>query len=125
MASWVDTPTRTFEAGEAIDQYIRVYLSSGKLAIAGIAAEDLGQAEVEAFADGDHIAVRLVTACGTCKMVAADTFDLGAKVYTAALGKISDTAGAGSRFLGLALEAATAAGDIVEVLRRCSGDTSN
>lgn len=125
MSQYVDTPTRTFTAGAAIGQYIRVYLSSGKLAVAGLTNKEIGQAEVAAFADGDVIPVRLRTAQGTCKMVAAGAITAGAAVYTAASGKIDDVATSTGFLVGTALEAATAANDVIEVLRNSHGDTAN
>ncbi len=70
-------------------------------------------------------AVRLRTAAGTCKMVAAATgITVGCEVYTAAGGKISHSYASGSYPIGMALEASTADGDVIEVLRNSHGDTS-
>ena len=114
MATMVEGNTRTFVASAAIDQFLRVKLSSGQLAAAGADDIDIGTLEEEAFASGDVRAVRLASATGTRKMVASEAISLGAKVYGAASGKIADT-GSG-RTIGIALEAATADGDIIEVL---------
>lgn len=124
MSQYVETPTKAFTAGAAIAQHLRVKLSSGKLAAAGISDKEIGTIEAAAFADGDIVAVRLRSAQGTCKMVASGVVNAGSEVYTAASGKISGTYASGSYPLGVALETTTANNDIVEVLRNSHGDTS-
>ncbi len=123
MGQYVETPTRTFIAGAAIDPYRRVTLSSGKLALAGITTRELGTLEEESFADGDIRAVRLRTAQGTCKMVANAAISAGAAVFTAANGKIGPSASTAFK-IGTALEAATADGDVIEVLRHNHDETA-
>jgi len=124
MSQYVETPTKSFTAGGAIAQHLRVKLSAGKLAAAGINEKEIGTLEAAAFADGDVVAVRLRTAQGTCKMIADGVIAAGSEIYTAAAGKISGSYAAGSYPLGLALETTTADGDVVEVLRNSHGDTS-
>lgn len=105
-------------AGAAIAANLRVKLSSGKLAVAVLAdgpGTELGTLEQQVFADGDEATVRLRNVPGTRTMVAAKSFSAGAKVYTAAGGKISDTAATGSFLVGIALTASGADGDFVEV----------
>jgi hypothetical protein len=51
---------------------------------------------------------------GTCKVMAADSFSAGARLYVADDGKVSDTIN--GRMIGTALEAATADGDIIEIV---------
>lgn len=121
MSQYVETPTKGFTAGGAIAQYLRVKLSGGELAAAGLTDLEIGTIEEAALADGDVREVRLRTAPGTAKMVAAGEITAGAAVYTAASGKISATAASTSYAIGHALEAATADGDIVEVLRYAHG----
>ena len=111
-------------AGEAIEPYRRVTLSGGKLVKAGLTDRELGTIEEAAFADGDLRAVRLRTAQGTCKMVAAGAIAVGDLVYTSGFGRVSATATATSYLLGTALEAASIAGDVIEVLRNSHGDTA-
>ena len=115
MSQYVEGPCRTLQAGAAIAQYLRVKLSSGKLAAVGIGDNDVGTMENPSFADLDYVAVRLPTAAGTVKMVAAGAFSLGALVYQAASGKIDDAPV--GRLIGQALQASGADGDVVEVLR--------
>lgn len=126
MAQFVDTNTKTFIAGGALDQHIRVRLSSGKLAAAGIADDWIGTTCQEAFADGDIVDVRLRSASGTSKYVAAGAITTGARVYAAASGKVDDAIS--TELIGIALPlnsetSTTAAGannDICEVLH-CPG----
>lgn len=120
MSQFVETPTKTFTAGAAIGQHLRVTLnSSNKLVKAGVTDGDIeiGTIETESFADGDIRAVRLVSAVGTTKMVAAAAIVVGAKVWTAASGKIS-TDSIGAYDVGIAMEAAGANNDVIEVLRQ-------
>lgn len=125
MSQYVETACKAFTAGVAIPKHSRVILSSGVLAIAGLAEKEIGTAEVAAFAAGDVIPVRLRTAQGTCKMIAIEALAQMAPVYTETDGKVQDTAQATSFLIGVALEAATADGDIIEVLRNTHGDTAN
>jgi hypothetical protein len=119
MSQIVESNCRTFVAGGAIAQHLRVAMSGGKLVAAAITdgpGLEYGTLENPAFADNDVVAVRLRNACGTRKMVAAGPVTLHAKVYTAASGKVSATAAATSYLRGIALEAAGADGDVFEVL---------
>ncbi len=119
MSQNVDGAFKMFTAGAALAQYLRVILSSGKLAAAGVGATDyvneLGVIEEASFADLDVRAVRLRTAQGTVRMVASAAISLGATVYGAASGKIATTSSGTA--LGIALEAAAANNDVIEVLR--------
>lgn len=124
MSQFVETNTKSFRAGGAIGQYLRVKLTAGLLALAGIADREIGTMESSSFASGEPKAVRLRTACGTIKMVANGAITQGANVFTAASGKISATAGSTSYLIGQALEAAGADGDVIEVLRNSHGDTA-
>ena len=114
MAEFIETPTKTFTAGAAIAQHLRVKLSAGVLALAGASDADIGVTEWPALATGDDVAVRLRNAQGTVKMIAADSFAAGADIYAAANGRIDDS---GTILIGTTLDAASNAGDIVEVLR--------
>ena len=118
MASYVDTNTKAFTAGAAIGQYLRVVLSSGKLAAASASQQMLGTLEDASFADLDVRSVRLRTAAGTRKMVASEAITAGNPVYAAASGKI---AADGSVMEGIALETCTTDGDIIEVMTASGG----
>jgi len=114
------TRERTFVAGAAIAQYLRVKLSSGKLAAAGAADIDIGTLRDASFADLDLRVVKLRAAQGTVKMVAAGAIDAGAIVYGAASGKVNDVANGNP--VGQAMETVTADGDVIEVQRfACPG----
>lgn len=121
MSQAVETATKTFIAGAAIAAHRRVKLSSGKLAVAGLGLVDepveIGTIEQASFADGDAVSVRLRSATGTCKMVALDAISVGDLVYGTSNGRIRSSATSGDP-LGIALEAATALDDVIEVLRR-------
>src|SRR3990167_1829910 len=112
MSQYVETPTRAFTAAGAIAQHLRVK-TPGALALAGSTDHELGTAERAAFASGDVISVRLRTAQGTAKMVAVDAITKGNPAYAAASGKISAS---GTVLIGIALEASTADGDVIEIL---------
>ncbi|MGB0714263.1 MAG: capsid cement protein [Phycisphaerae bacterium] len=119
MSQFVEGPTRTFRASAAIGRYLRVKMTAGKVALAGVGATDepaeLGTMEMAAFAADELVSVRLRNAPGTVKMVASGAITQGAAVFGAAAGKISaSTSGAA---IGRALEAASADGDVIEVLR--------
>jgi len=112
--SYVETPTKTFQAGAAIAKYLRVTLSSGKLAAAGSTVTEIGTIEQASLADLQYVPVRLRTAQGTCNMIASEAITKDDPCYAAAGGKVSAT---GTILIGYALIASTADGDIVEVLR--------
>lgn len=113
-----DSGFLTFEAGAAIGQHLRVKLTAGKLALA-VAADgpgvELGTTEEASFASGDMLAVRARNVPGSRKMVANAAIAAGAEVFTAALGKVGAHAN-GSFSEGIALTAAAADGEIIEVL---------
>lgn len=113
--SWVETRTKTFEAGAAIAQYLRVNLSAGVLAVAGASDQEIGVMRDASFASGDKRSVILRTAQGTTPMVALAAITAGDPVYAAASGKVDAS---GTVLIGIACTDATANGDIIEVLRR-------
>lgn len=123
MSQMVETPTRTFTTGAALARYLRVVLSAGKLAAAGIADRELGQTERRTYADGDAVAVRLRNAPGTCIMIANAALAVGADVFTAAAGKVGASAST-ARKIGTALSASAADGDAIEVLRHAADETA-
>lgn len=125
MSQFVDGNHKTFVADEAIAINLRVKLDSdGRVTVAGLADKDIGTAVTPAFDAGDAISVRLRTAAGTHKMVAIEALAVGARLYTEADGKVQDTAAATAFQIGTALEAATANGDVIEVLYDSHGDTA-
>ena len=116
MSQEVATRTKTFKAGAAIAANLLVKLSSGKLAVAGLGDDPIGVLEVKAFADGDMVAVTLLNAQGTVKMVAAAAVTAAAKVYGRAAGQVDDDSATSAVFVGRAMEAAAAQGDLFEVM---------
>jgi len=125
MAQIVETNTKTFAASAAIGKHERVKIeSAGTIAQAGLAEKEIGTALNEAYAAGDNVAVHLSSAAGTCKMIAIEAISVASAVYTETDGKIQDTAQATAYLVGIALEEATADGDVIEVLRNSHGDTA-
>ena len=125
MSQYTDGNTKTFVADEAIAVHLRVKLDSdGRVTVAGLADKDIGTAVTPAFAAGDNVTVRLRTASGTHKMVAIEALTVGSRLYTEANGKVQDTAASTSFQIGTALEAASADGDVIEVLYDMHGDTA-
>ncbi|MBI2424192.1 MAG: DUF2190 family protein [Candidatus Hydrogenedentes bacterium] len=116
MTQMVSGAKKAFTAGAAIPLHARVKLTAGKLALAGLAdgGAELGVMDAEAFADGDYCAVILPNAPGTRIGIAAAAITLGALIYSAADGKLSSTAAAGSYLRGVAVQAAGANNDWFE-----------
>jgi len=123
MSQFNDTGLKAFTAGAAIKLHARVALSAGKVTEAGLTGKHIGTAMQQAFADGDIIQVRLNSKSGTHKMIAAAAITQGNEVFTAAVGKVSNSASTAFRF-GIALEASTADLDIIEVAYNGMGDTA-
>ena len=109
---------KTFTATEALAAHRRVKLTSGS----GTAVEYADQTDsstwigttVEAVAIGANVAVILKGANRTTKAIGADTFAVGAVLYAADDGKVSDSASGNA--IGTALAACAAAGEVVEVI---------
>jgi hypothetical protein len=116
MSQFVEGSVKSFTAGAAIAQHILVYLSSGVLQVAALGTQPIGTITEAAFASGDVRGVRLLSAKGTIPCVASGTFSQGAIVYGRALGKVDDISTTAAVRIGMALEAATTAGDIIEVM---------
>ena len=111
----INTQDLTFTATTALAPHLRVKLTAGKLVAAGAADNDLGVLAARVLAADAQAAVVPRNAEGTVRMVAADAITQFALVYGAAGGKIDDVAN--GNLVGMALDAATADGDYVEVLR--------
>lgn len=125
MSQYVDGNEKSFIADEAIAVHLRVKLDSdGRVTLAGLTDKEIGTAVTPAFAAGDPVTVRLRSGAGTHKMVAVEALAIGATLYTEAAGKVQDTAQATAFQIGTALEAATADGDVIEVLYNAHGDTA-
>ena len=111
--------TKTFRSGSTLGQWLRVKYSStasnGEVTVALAGASDisLGVVEKPVVTSGDPVTVHLRTAQGTKLMVASGAITAGNPVYAAASGKVASS---GSVYEGHALGAATADGDVIEVM---------
>jgi len=107
---------KTFTSTVALEAYRRVKLTASS----GTTVEYADQTDSsdyigvthEAVAITTHVAIHLIGVQRTFKCESADTFAAGADLYAADDGKVSDSAS--GNVIGTALEASTAAGDIVE-----------
>jgi len=106
---------RTFPANAAVAKNLRVALSAGNIAAAGITDTEIGILEEAILANETKGAVRLSATNESVRVTAAGAVTQYAEVYAAAGGKISATP-SGTRW-GIALEAASGDGSVVEVLR--------
>lgn len=106
---------KTYFATEALEAYRRVKLSatSGYVEYADGDNPGIGFTLAPA-ALGEQVSVQLRSFNGTVQLEAAGAIALGGDVYGAADGKIEDVVG--SNLIGIALQAATAAADVIEVL---------
>ena len=106
---------KAFTSNATINRYERVKLVAGVLEVAGSDEYAIGFAE-ENVVSGDVCTVKLINVAGTFKAVASEAIAVGASLYGAASGKVTDTdPGAGTvRFL--ALEAASGDNSVIEVL---------
>ena len=120
MSQWTQGAIKSFPCSIALGVHLRVKLSAGLLVLAGANDVELGIAQQNNFSPQtyglapNNIPVLLRTAQGTAKMIATGAISQGANVYAAASGQV---AGSGSILIGVALEAAVNAGDVIEVLR--------
>jgi hypothetical protein len=125
MSQQIDGNFKQFPASAAIAQYARVALASdGTIATAGLTAKEIGIAQNAAFAAGDLVTVKLRSAAGTQKGIAAGAIVCGAQISTQASGKIDDAATATGFPIGQALETAGANNDVIEFLYNNHGDTA-
>lgn len=124
MSQFNDVGYKTFECDEALTQFSRVKLDSdGKITVCGLTDKGIGVVTRATSAAGEFVDVSLNTKPGTMKMIASEALSAGAIVYSEASGKVQDTAQATAYQVGVAMEAATADGDIIEVMPEV-GDTA-
>jgi len=117
---YTDQSTKTLQVGAALGKNLRVKLSSSKLALAGDTDSDLGTTLEETFAADVYTTVSLKNKQGTTPMVAGEAISQYAVVYGYANGKVGDTINANR--IGIALEAASGDGSVIEVLRQVEAD---
>lgn len=116
MSQKVDGNTRTFVAGETIERGLLVRLSAAEtVSIAGLAQTPIAVATRRVPA-GEQGAFDLLSKAGTVQCKAGGAFSAGAVVYGRAAGLVDDISTSSAVKIGVALEAATAANDIIEVL---------
>jgi len=118
----------TLLTGAAVSAKRLVKLSDGT-ALHNTATETddpIGVADYAA-ASGERLAVRLLSEPGTLEITAAGVIPSNADVFAGADGKVSALpAGAGNyKKIGIAMEAATADGDIIEILPYGLGTIEN
>lgn len=106
---------KTLNSAAAINIYERVILdSNGKWALAGAADKALGVALETVTAADKPLSAVLLNGAGTVKMKAGVAISVGALVYSAASGKIGVTGT--NKLEGRAVDAASADGDIIEIM---------
>lgn len=118
QSTYTDGP-RTFLCGEDLVAYRRVKIKGGTVTTPPeVEYADAGEAFIgitlENKKEGQEISVATLTKEGTFLVTAAEPFALNATLYGAADGKVQDTS-SGTAFFK-ALQAATADGDVVEVI---------
>ncbi len=108
-----NTGYKTFQAtGSAIAAYLRVKVdSNGLISVAG-ATENAVGVTTEAVAASGYGNVKLFNAPGTYLVTAGAAIARGARLFPLAGGKVDDTGTTAIPLL--ALEAATADGDVIE-----------
>lgn len=115
MSQYNEGP-KAFVAGEDLEAYRRVKLSSGsgtQVEYADAGENFIGITAAKA-ASGGQVTVIPRSAARTYKVVAAEALSAGATLYGADDGKVQDTSNGTAQ--GTALEAATADGDVIEAL---------
>lgn len=103
--------SKSFVAGEDLEAYRRVKLSSGNVVYADAGEEFIGVTSHKAVST-EQVTVNLRSASRTYKMVASGAITAGNTIYGANDGKVQASASGVAQ--GVALEAATADGDVIE-----------
>jgi hypothetical protein len=108
-------------AGAVRGANLRVYNSSGTWTTADATHGGVGVQQQPSVATTDIVTLKAISAPGTVKMVASGVIAVGATVYAAADGEIADS---GTIIEGIALEAAGADQDVIEVIPIHNRDVS-
>jgi hypothetical protein len=119
-SQFVDGNVKAFLSAEALAAFRRVKLDSSGYIVYADARDDCVGVTEAAIANATNGSVRLKSASGTCKITASGAISIDDKVYGADDGKI--TATPNGIACGRALEAATADGDIIEILPAVEGE---
>lgn len=117
MTSLANAGVRSYPNGNGVAaaKYLRVSNNSGDVALAG-QGEELGVLEMPLLAADDVASVRHLKPGETVKLTAVQAITANADVYRAAGGKITDAQFATEDRLGIALEAGSGDGSVIEVL---------
>lgn len=104
----------TLETASAVAAFARVFVSSaGKMAVAGAAQASDGVCWLSSAEAADERRAMRPHTEGSTIMIASKAIAAGSPVYGAAAGKVTDAVGAAPE--GIALTAAAADGDLIEV----------
>jgi len=116
-ATTIQNTTRTFIAAEAIGAYILVKVDSSGLAetATATAAEPKVGYTTASVTLGEAANISLIHGGGSSFATASEALSIGDVVYGDAGGKVSASGSSGDK-VGVTLTAATADGDVVEVL---------
>ncbi len=112
MSQFNDTGYATVTLTEAVAQYLRTDASG---TLCGITERGIGYNTRSPGAIGDVVPVALHSKAGPVKVIAAAAIAKDAIVYSAASGKVSVSASTAYP-LGIAMEAAGADGDVIEIM---------
>ena len=112
MSQYVDVGYRAVILTEAVAQYLRTDATG---TLCGIAERGIGVSMSSPGDIADVVNVALWSKAGTVKVIAAAAISKDAICYSAASGKVSVSASTAYP-LGIALEAAGADGDIIEMM---------
>lgn len=115
MSQWIDGDYKTLTSGEAISPFRILHLASSVLTMSEYAETMIG-VSIAYTATASPCTFKLLTGAGTFKIEAAGDFSQGAVLYGRSNGTVDDVSDNSALKVGIALEAATASGDIVEVL---------
>lgn len=115
MASYIEDKVYSFQADGALEKYKVVKLSSteGKVATSTDGTDVMIGITRHTASDGDSVAIQMD---GIAKVEAAGTVSIGDYVSTGDTTGRIDTAVTSDNIIGVALQAADGAGDIIEVL---------
>lgn len=115
MSQFTEGRIKTYAAGEALEPYRLVKGSSDTVVYADSGDTPIG-VNRNYTASGSEASVTVLSAQGTIKIEAAAAITQWATVYCKNDGKVDDADAGSDVKVGIALEAATAAGDIIEIL---------
>jgi hypothetical protein len=105
---------KTMTSGETMSRCRLVKYSSATVVYCDAGDEPMGVITNAVLTSGDAVAVHPLTAGGTYQVTALAAVTAGAKVYTQANGMVDDNPT--GVYVGIALSAATALNDIIEVM---------